>query len=110
MFYLTEVVPASSIWPTANKCVDKGIIPGLLRGYNIEVRKRDGKTYWQDCQYISGEPEEYFNSEFQQEHRSWYGVKPTGRITFRGYYDEEYDPDERDYFVNYHKDLSESEV
>jgi hypothetical protein len=110
MFYLTEVVPASSIWPTATNCIDKGDVEGLLRGYNIEVVTHEGKKYWQDCQYFYGDPEEYYNSEYQQEHRAWYGVKPTGRITFRGYYDEEYDPDERDYFVNYHKDLSESEV
>ncbi len=109
MFYLTEVVPASSIWPTAKNCIDKGIVSGLLRGYNIEVTTREGKRYWADCQYIACEPEEYFNSEWQQEHRADWGLTPTGRITFRGYYHEEYDPDERDYFVIYHKDLSESE-
>lgn len=109
MFYLTEVVPANSIWPTAQNCIDKGIVPGFLRGYNIEVTNRNGKTYWMDCQYIDCEPEDYFNCEWQQEHRSDWGLTPTGRITFRGYYHEEYDPDEREHFVIYHKDLSESE-
>ena len=99
MYIFNNYVPASYIWPTANDYIDFGYKPGLVRGYNIEVRTKDGEMDWLSCCYIHEDPQEYFNDEFHlwmyKEHQ-W---KPTGRICFRGYGREVYDPDEHDTFV-----------
>ncbi len=95
---IKEYVPANEIWPNAKVYIDKGYKSGLVRGYNVEVTK-NGVTDWMSCEYIHGEPEEELFDEF---HQFWYrdcGVIPTGRISFRGYAREEYDLEERDFFV-----------
>ena len=99
MFKATEYVKASSIWPTVKDFQDFGAKPGLLRGYNIEVTNDKGLTDWMSCSIIYGEPEEYFNSDYEMMFRSDFGLKPTGRITFRGYYREEYDFKGRESYV-----------
>lgn len=99
MFKTTEYVNASSIWPTAKDFQDFGAKPGLLRGYNIEVTNEKGRTDWMSASYFEGEPEEYFNSDFEMHFRLWAGLKPTGRITFRGYYKEEYDFEGREQYL-----------
>lgn len=100
MFKFHTFVPASEIWPTAENHVDKGMAPGLVRGYCVEVKLSDGRTDWWSCEWIQGEPETEFNDDFHtwmwREHR----VTLTGRICFRGYGVEEYDFEERDTFVN----------
>lgn len=107
MFKITEFVPASSIWPTAKSYVDKGVIPGYLRGYNIEVTTPKGETDWMSCAFTVGEPEQYFNDEFQQWHREEWGLVPTGRITFRGYYTEYWYAEEREWCVKDADDVNE---
>lgn len=80
-----QYVPASEIWSAATDHIDKGPKDSLVRGYCVEVRKADGTTGWDSCEYISGTIEDELNSEFKQ---WWYkdrGVTPTGRICFRGY-------------------------
>ena len=97
-FVITEMVPAQTIWPNSQSFIDKGQIPGYVRGYNVEVVK-NGKTDWMSCTWIHGTIEDYVNEESTQ---FWYqdlGVNPTGRISFRGYGVEKYDPSERDYFI-----------
>lgn len=96
---IKEFVPASQIWPTAEDHVDFGEKRGLLRGYNIEVTTRKGVTDWMSADFIYGEPETVLNEDWRLEYRKDWGFKPTGRICFRGYYTEEYDPEERDTFV-----------
>ena len=98
MLKITEFVPASQIWPTAEDHIDVGEIPGLMRGYNIEVNK-NGTVDWMSAEWIYGNPEEVFNDDYHTWSRNDWGLKPTGRICFRGYGVEEYDPEERDYFV-----------
>lgn len=98
-FKATEYVKASSIWPNAKDYQDFGAKPGLLRGYNIEVTTLYGVTDWMSCSYIPGEPEEYFNYDCEKHFRIWGDLKPTGRITFRGYYREVYDFEEREQYV-----------
>lgn len=98
MLKITEFVPASQIWPTAQDHVDIGEIPGLMRGYNIEVEK-NGAIDWMSAEWIYGNPEEVFNDEYHVWSRNDWGLKPTGRITFRGYGTEDYDADERETFV-----------
>lgn len=99
MFKITEFVPASSIWPTAEDHKDFGYKPGLVRGYNIEVTTTKGVTDWMSCEYIHGEPEEVFNDDYHSWSRADWGLTPTGRICFRGYGREEYDFEEREEFV-----------
>lgn len=87
---LSYVLP-SEIWPGAKDYVDEGPKDSLVRGYNVEVRKADGTTGWDSCEYISGNIEEELNSEFKQ---WWYAernVTPTGRLCFRGYGIHTYD-------------------
>ena len=62
MFKFTEYVPANQIWPTAEVFVDNGYKPGYVRGYNIEVRKADGTTYWESACWFAEEPEESIKS------------------------------------------------
>ena len=99
MYHFNEYVKASSIWPTAKDYEDKGDIPGLVRGYNIEVKTMDGRVDWLSACYIDIDPETHFNDEFNTWRYSEYGWTPTGRICFRGYAVEKYDPDERDFYV-----------
>lgn len=96
----TEYVKASEIWPTAKDFEDKGPRPGLVRGYNVEIKTRHGIIDWMSCSYISEDtPEEYFLGEFYTFYLNDLGFELTGRICFRGYGREEYDPDERDTFI-----------
>lgn len=79
----------------------KGVIPGYACGYNFEVTK-NGVTDFASCTYSHLTPEDLMDLE-----KDWYsdflqdcGCTPTGRVIFRGYYQEEYDIDEREeYFV-----------
>lgn len=95
MFTFNEYVDASAIWPTAENHVDHGEIPGLVRGYNIEVKKGD-RVDWMSASWFHGTPEAEYNDEFHQYYFADLGVVPTGRICFRGYGHEEYDFDERE--------------
>jgi hypothetical protein len=98
MLKITEFVPASQIWPTAEDHIDFGEIPGLMRGYNIEVEK-EGTTHWMSANWIRNDPEKEFNDEYHTWSRSDWGLKPTGRISFRGYGVEQYDSEERDFYI-----------
>lgn len=90
MFTLKEVVPTSKIWLTAEDHVDYGPIPGLLRGYNIEVEK--GLYHeWLPAEWIKGDPETFFNNASHLWSRRHAGLRATGRITFRGYGAETFD-------------------
>jgi hypothetical protein len=106
-FKIKEFVPANTIWETAKVYKDKGIIPGYLRGYNIEVTTTDGRTDWLSANYIWGEPEDALNDEYNLWRRSDWGWVPTGRITFRGYYTEHYDFEEREEYVVNADDVNE---
>ena len=97
-FRMSEYVNATSIWPGSEDHEDIGTIPGLVRGYNIEVRKKD-KVDWVGAEWFSGEPEEVLNDEYHIFHRETFDLMPTGRISFRGYGREEWDPDEREMFI-----------
>ena len=101
---IAEWVKPSDIWPTAKNPVDHGPKPGLLRGYNIEVRNQKGVVDWMSMACTYDEPEgafgDAFNEPWRIESRKDWGLEPTGRITFRGYYTEEYDFEERETFIH----------
>ena len=100
MFILREYVPANEIWPDAKVYIDHGYRSGLVRGYNIEVRLRDGSTSWLSCEWTAHtDPKELFNDEFHSWSYKEHGWKPTGRICFRGYGEERYDPHEHEWFI-----------
>lgn len=98
MLKITEYVNANQIWPTAKNFDDVGEIPGLMRGYNLEVEK-NGEVHWMSAEWINGDPEKTFNDEYHLWSRSEWGFKPTGRVCFRGYGIEEYDAVERDTYI-----------
>ena len=91
-------VPAKEIWPNAISYEDNGEKPGYVRGYNVEVTK-NGKVDWMSCVWIHHTIEDYLNDKYTKYWYSDCGVTPTGRISFRGYGEEHYDPEERDTFV-----------
>ena len=98
--FFNEYVPASQIWPTAENFVDNGPRQGTVRGYNIEVKKlNSNETYWMSACWFAEEPEAYYNDDLHQFYFDDLGVEPTGRICFRGYGEEHYDPDERDTYI-----------
>lgn len=92
-------VPANEIWPTAKPYTDEGLRPGLVRGYNVEVKWHDGDVCWMSTDYIRGTIEEYLNDGFTVFWFDDLGVTPTGRICFRGYGREDYNIYERETFI-----------
>ena len=98
-FEATEWVNARDIWPNTENHEDFGRIPGLLRGYNIEVKTQKGTIDWLSAFFTELEPEDELNHEWRIESRADWGFVPTGRITFRGYYEEFYDFEGREEYV-----------
>lgn len=99
MFKFNEMVKASSIWPNARDYCDEGLVRGLVRGYNIEVKLPNNETEWLSAEWIDGIPEDHFNDEFHLWCYKIHQWVPTGRITFRGYGEEAWDPVERDTYI-----------
>lgn len=87
-------------WTTDMDQEFKGLVPGYACGYNFEVTK-DGKTDFASCTFEYDTPDGIMNGGgYYGEFLFDMGCEPTGRVIFRGYYREEYDPYERDvYFV-----------
>jgi hypothetical protein len=109
MLKFTEIVPASQIWPSAENHIDIGEVPGFMRGYNIEVKKND-VVDWMSAEWIYGNPEEVFDDEYHRFSRADWGLIPTGRISFRGYGVEKWDPIERDTYVSICADADVNEI
>lgn len=107
MFKFNDYVKASEIWETAKDYNDLGDVMGLARGYNIEVSTKDEKTHWLSCEFVFGSPEEHFNDDFHTWYYEEHGWTPTGRIAFRGYYEEHWDYEERE---ECYREISEEEV
>ena len=68
-----------------------GWIPGLYCGYNFEVRDREGRVDFMSCTFYPGTPEEYATDEFNVWRHEHSGLTLTGRVLFRGYYEEDWD-------------------
>ena len=87
-------------WTTDMDQEFKGLVPGYACGYNCEVTK-NGKTDFASCTFQYDIPDEVMApGSFYPAFLFDMGCEPTGRVIFRGYYREEYDPYERDvYFV-----------
>lgn len=104
-FEIIRIKDTTTGWKEENDMKDLGVIQGYLRGYNIEIEK-DGELDYVSCLYVHGELEDYLQSELDAygviiatDYAESKGWKITGRAIFRGYYTEEYDPEEREWFV-----------
>ena len=95
-------------WKDDNACEFRGIIPGYICGFNVEVEK-NGKIDACSC---------CFTNDYEEIRNPWEcdnwnelglcldglnGWKATGNIVFRGYHIEDYDYEERE---NYYIDAS----
>ena len=84
----------------------KGAIWGLCCGWNFEVEK-DGKIDYLSCHWFEGTPEELYESDgYYSGYDDLYaptwqmnGWKLTGRVMFRGYAEEYWYAEERDWCV-----------
>ena len=72
-----------------------GLKPGMACGWQFELT-RDGKTGWGSVMF------DFFTADEcaarNEEFWGFMGCVPTGRVVFRGYYSEEYDIEERDWY------------
>ena len=117
-------------WNKGKNDIDyKGDIPGYMVGFCLEIKKADGSLGYASCQfvdklenltlYMADSYEEYNDIGCQKvpgmTRADWDvfitwdlcdrdGNQPTGRVVFRGYFEEKYDFEERD---NYYVDKSE---
>lgn len=84
----------------------KGMQPGLCNGWSFEFKNDAGEYYYGSVSYTHGMPAEYAYQWIEEDGTSWLedmiwttGFKLTGRVVFRGYAEDYYDPDEREWFV-----------
>ena len=92
-----------------NEVEDKeyiGDIPGVCNGWMFEYRNKDGEYNYSSVSYVHGSADDYANLYHTDDGLEWIhdtarygGWEPTGRVVFRGYATEYYDPDEREWFV-----------
>lgn len=85
-----------------------GEIKGLVNGWQYEYQNAKGEYNYSSVSYVDMMPEEYANLwqtedglglEWIHDTARALGWEPTGRVVFRGYAVELYDPEERDYYV-----------
>lgn len=84
----------------------KGMISGLCCGWQWEYVNDKGEIDYSSVSFTHMTPEEYAGQfkaydggDWIHETPSFNGWKPTGRVVFRGYARDYYDPDEREWFV-----------
>lgn len=84
----------------------KGQIPGLCGGFQYEYINDKGEYEYSSVSYYYETPEEYAGKWHTEDGGEWVhdtprykGWEPTGRVVFRGYARDYYDPDEREWFV-----------
>lgn len=98
-YEIMDCVEAKKItgWDTDMDQEYKGLIPGYLCGYNFEVTK-NGVTDFASCTFSYSTPDDIMNNneDYYSDFLLDCGCIPTGRVIFRGYYQEEYDINERE--------------
>lgn len=107
-FEYIDISDTNTGWDN-NAGKDYGHVPGLVRGFNIEFQHKDtGEITYGSCVWESGNIEDYFQKQVDDwgylgfvlfEAEKSKGYEPTGRAVFRGYGQEKYDPNERDYYI-----------
>ena len=75
-------------------------LPGLLRGFNVEITNDDGDVDYCSAVWTPGEADESNPDIFISiDLVSYNGWRPTGRLVFRGYGVDRYDFEEREEYV-----------
>ena len=77
----------------------KGQVDGLVHGWSFEFVNDKGEISYNSVYYSHGTPERNAEERYNFETERMNGWEPTGRVVFRGYATEHYDPEERDYYV-----------
>ena len=106
-------------WRDDNDCEFKGIVPGYICGWNVEVQK-GGKIDYCSCTFTNDYEQMfipgYWDGEWHCDYNelgisadlaSTNGWEVTGNIAFRGYFTEHYDWEERE---EYYTDASKEVV
>ena len=75
-----------------------GLREGLLCGWDFEMVKPDGSIGW-GCSVVFDYDMPEDAAKRHADYWSEFGLRPTGTVVFRGYYEEFYDPEERDWYV-----------
>ena len=86
-----------------------GFVPGFIRGWCFEFKNENGEYAYNSMNCFGVEPEQYVDTLGEDAFliERFNGYEPTGRVMFRGYFTEHYDPVERDWFV---EDVPEDRV
>ena len=80
----------------------KGYKSNLLCGWQYEFKNADGKFNYGSVIYSHTTPEDEayrWGEENAFTVERWKGWEPTGRVVFRGYAEEFYDAEDRDWYV-----------
>lgn len=80
----------------------KGLIPGLLCGWQFEFINANGEINYNSVTFEHMTPERLayqYGEENAFMIERWNGWQPTGRVIFRGYYEEYYYAEEHDWCV-----------
>ena len=99
-FEIIKNSESRSGWEISDE-VYRGPIQDLVGGFNFEVADDSGNIEYMSAIYIHTTPEEYINNLFYDyfDTVKYKGYNPTGRVIFRGYGEEYYDPEYREWFV-----------
>lgn len=88
-------------WQELHHHRDIGQVNGVLRGYNVEVVDADGKIDYTSMVSTYDEPDsDNRDFEYVISASAANGYRTTGRVIFRGYFAEHYDPDDRETYLN----------
>jgi hypothetical protein len=100
MMDIIDIKDTNTGWKNSFEYSTCSNIPGVMRGFNIEYKNKDGKIEYGSAVWIYGEPDmDNIDIRISIELAGLNGWTPTGRVVFRGYGFEEYDPDERECYV-----------
>lgn len=94
-----EFVDAKDIFKNGETNKDYGNIPPYLRGYNIEVTLDDGRKKWLPCRFIRTDIDKYLNSSSMSQEMDEQFFTLTGRVCFRGYFNEVWDMRNADFVL-----------
>lgn len=107
----------------ANDCPFHGVITGYYMGLCVEVLKADGTYGYSSVTFVLARDIKDIQLTIAETPDEWYALNEvssmadmclhngntlTGRLVFRGYYDAEFDYDEReDYYIDRSKEVCE---
>ncbi len=103
IFTLKEAIRAGLVkWSAENDAPYYGPIPGYVMAFNYEWKNDNGEITYSSAEFghsldvLMMNPHNYSKETYED-----LGYSFTGNIIFRGYYSEEYIPEERDFgYVN----------